>query len=452
MRKSFLRYTALFFTFIGFLFLNIFTQTVWAFKYIEPTSNASDIKKIQSLFSKLNIYKWEDTWKYSDIKDSIIDFQIQNKIISSKTEDSAWYIWPKTYSVLENKYWDDFTTTYNKIFEVKIVNSWLEWTETYFVVSAYYSPLPWQKRYATWSYARDIRLNWNWTHWASWVAVHPWFIAAPSTYSFGTKIEIEWLWVWTVEDRWWAIVRAWVRWHEYDRLDIWMWYWDEWLTRALNWWKKTVKWKIMPRESENTIEYSWTKFVASNSLAIKITPQSSNKNIEKMQLLFTEAKLYSWKVNWKYSSFKDSIVDFQINTQILPTRTSIWHWYIWTKTIAKLEEKHPEIFLSNRRKTQTEVQDKEKALKIEDKRFEVTISSDVEKKYKITPEQKKEVEKISKALIEALEKKFWDNQLKHKTQKSRLSKKVLALQEKVKKESTKEKLKYLYDLLREDIK
>ncbi|MCD5380381.1 3D domain-containing protein, partial [Candidatus Gracilibacteria bacterium] len=272
MRKSFLKYIALFFTFIGFLFLNIFTQTVGAFKYIEPTSNASDIKKIQSLFSELNIYKGEDTGKYSDIKDTIIDFQMENKIISSKTQDSAGYIGPKTYSVLEKNYGDDFTTTYNKIFKVKIINSGLEGTETYFVVSAYYSPLPGQKRYATGSYARDIKLNGNGTHGASGVAVHPGFIAAPSTYSFGTKIEIEGLGVGTVEDRGGAIVRAGVRGHEYDRLDIWMGYGDEGLTRALNWGKKTVKGKIMPRESENTIEYSGTKVVTSNSLAIKITP------------------------------------------------------------------------------------------------------------------------------------------------------------------------------------
>ena len=467
MSKSFFKYAALFVVVCTYTITNIIWGNVWSYQYIQPKSPKVNVEKIQKLFSKLNIYNWEITGNYNDIKDEIISFQIDNNVIPKVNDESAWYIWPKTYSALQKKYWSNFTQNYNKIFWIQVTDNTLAWTERTFVVSAYYSPLPWQKRYATWSYAWDIRLNWNWTHWASWVAVHPGFIAAPSNYSFWTKIEIEWLWVWTVEDRGWAIVRAGVRWYEYDRLDIWMWYGDEWLTKALNWWKRTVKWKIVENTVTNTIEYSWsTKQKSSDSIAINITPQSSSKDIKSMQTLFSEAELYSWNINWKYSSFKNSIIDFQIETKVIPTRTSLWHWYIWKKTIAKLEAVYPEIFLKSKRKNQPEIKENSKVenqSKKDDKvivenkpskdkkdtRFEVTVSNEVEKKFKLTSQQQKEVEKIHIILVDVLDKRFWNNKLKLKTQNNKLAKRVLAIANTAKKESNREKLKYLYSLLKE---
>jgi len=251
MSKSFFKYAALFVVVCTYTITNIIWGNVWSYQYIQPKSPKVNVEKIQKLFSKLNIYNWEITGNYNDIKDEII--------------------------------------------------------------------------------------------------------------SFWTKIEIEWLWVWTVEDRGWAIVRAGVRWYEYDRLDIWMWYGDEWLTKALNWWKRTVKWKIVENTVTNTIEYSWsTKQKSSDSIAINITPQSSSKDIKSMQTLFSEAELYSWNINWKYSSFKNSIIDFQIETKVIPTRKSLWHWYIWKKTIAKLEAVYPEIFLKSKRKNQPEIKENSK--------------------------------------------------------------------------------------------
>lgn len=415
---------------------------------LHPNSPSHNVTQFQKFFKALKIYNWKIDWKYKSLKPDIVTFQVKHKIISSENDEAAWYIWPKTYKYFTQKYGSRFTLAYNKFFKVKDAKVW---DQRYFIVSAYYSPLPGQKRYATWSYARDIKLNWNGTHWASGVEVHPWFIAAPSSYNFGTKIQLEWLWVWTVEDRWWAIVRAWRRWYEYDRLDIWMWYWDAWLTRALNWGKRTVKWKILPSTAKNTIEYSGTKKVISNRIAIKIAPESSATNIKLMQKLFKEAKLYPWTVDWKYSSFKSSIIDFQIKHKVIPYKHSIWNWYIGNKTIAKLEEKHPEIFLSNRRKTQIDVQEKKKeVIKQPDSRFEVKISSSVKKKYNISNTQKKQVERLHKALEKALKKKYDNNKLKIKTQKNKIIQTIALLIKKVKKESAKEKLKYIYDLLTEE--
>ncbi|MFC1747752.1 peptidoglycan-binding protein [Pseudomonadota bacterium] len=111
---------------------------------------------------------------------------------------------------------------------------------TYFVISAYYSPLPGQERYATGSYSADIRLNGSGVNGADGTPVYPGMIAAPKTYPFGTKMKIEGVGTVAVHDRGGAIVTAGNRGYSYDRLDIWMGYGDAGLKRALNWGKRTV--------------------------------------------------------------------------------------------------------------------------------------------------------------------------------------------------------------------
>ncbi len=117
--------------------------------------------------------------------------------------------------------------------------------EKSFIVTAYYSPLPNQEYYLTWNYEEEIALNWWWIRWASWKEVFEWMLAAPKNYDFWTKIYLEWIWTWVVEDRGWAIVEAWERGYTEDRIDVWMWHWDEWLKKALSWWKRKVKWLII---------------------------------------------------------------------------------------------------------------------------------------------------------------------------------------------------------------
>lgn len=60
-----------------------------------------------------------------------------------------------------------------------------------FIVTAYYSPLPNQNFYLKGSYEADIRLNGNGTHGASGKEVYIGMLAAPKTYSFGTKVYLE---------------------------------------------------------------------------------------------------------------------------------------------------------------------------------------------------------------------------------------------------------------------
>lgn len=112
-----------------------------------------------------------------------------------------------------------------------------------FVISAYYSPLPGQTRYATGSYEGDIRLNGNGTNGADGTEVYPGMVAAPSKYAFGTKLYIPGIGQTTIHDRGGAIVSSDgpdSRGYAYDRLDIWMGHGDEGLTRALQWGKRTV--------------------------------------------------------------------------------------------------------------------------------------------------------------------------------------------------------------------
>lgn len=91
-----------------------------------------------------------------------------------------------------------------------------------FIVTAYYSPLPDQSFYLKGSYEADIKLNGNGTHGASGKEVYPGMLAAPKTYTFGTKIYLDGLGIGTVDDRGGAIVSSGSRGYDADRLDIWM--------------------------------------------------------------------------------------------------------------------------------------------------------------------------------------------------------------------------------------
>lgn len=215
-----------------------------------------------------------------------------------------------------------------------------------FVVTAYYSPLPNQQYYFKWNYDADRILNWNWTHWASWKAVFQWMLAAPSKYTFWTKIYLEWVWVWEVSDRWWAIVQAWVRWYEYDRIDIWMWYWEEWLARALTWWKKTV--------CNSYVLEEWTSQNVTINLADIPAPKSILASLKKADLnIFTidiwiksdiqaTKKLheflaslwyYKWEINSTYN--KDTVTavfKFQYDNKIVNSTKNNWAWLWWSET------------------------------------------------------------------------------------------------------------------------
>ncbi len=348
---------------------------------ISPDSTNEDIKKFQQLLAELNIYQWVIDGKFETLKKSIAIFQVNAWLIPDIDSNAAWYIGPLTYKHLLKTYGATFEELYKKyIGEPWKITPLATW-ETYFVVTAYYSPLKWQYKYATGSYWWDIRLNWEWVRWASWVRVHAWFIAAPKNYAFGTKIELDWLGVWVVQDRWGAIVNAWVRGHWYDRLDVWMWYWDAGLNRALRWGKRTVKGRFRESTAKVTMNFStnipltqsytsYTAEVAGTTVVdpkattpvittqqskeksinnkrkwVLINPNSPTVDILWMQNLFIDAWIYAWKADGKYITFKKSLIAWQIQNKIINSRVSYWAWYLWNQTLTLLEKKHPEVFL-----------------------------------------------------------------------------------------------------------
>lgn len=214
----------------------------------------------------------------------------------------------------------------------------------YFVVTAYYSPLPDQNYYLTWNYESEKRLNWQWIRWASWKWVFSGMLAAPKNYKFWTKIKLEWLWIWEVSDRWWAIVNAWNRWYKSDRIDVWVWYWDEWLRRALYWGKRTVKWNFVDYNTKVNLDYKiisaplwatkWLKKI-SNIFNSWIGIWSNKSSINKLQNLLTEVGLYQWEINWEYTNeIIDIIYNFQLENWLIKNWNTYWAWYWWKNTRA----------------------------------------------------------------------------------------------------------------------
>lgn len=211
--------------------------------------------------------------------------------------------------------------------------------ETYFVVTAYYSPLPDQSRYTTWSYYWDIRLNGEWHTTASGKGVFPGILAAPANYPFGTKVYFEGYWIWAVEDRWGAIVKAWERWHSYDRIDIWMGYWDEGLARALTWGTRTIKWKIVVPSAEVSLSF-WESPIGTLT-KLNVNPENSDSNdVIKLQEIFTKAEIYAWELDWKYKSIESELVEFQLKSWIIQSKNDESAGWYGPKTIAALRKEY----------------------------------------------------------------------------------------------------------------
>lgn len=209
----------------------------------------------------------------------------------------------------------------------------------YFVVTAYYSPLPNQQYYLTWNYKSEIRLNGRGIAWASWKWVFSWMLAAPKNYRFWTKIYLQWLWVGSVEDRGWAIVNAGQRWYRNDRIDVWVGYWDEWLRRALYWGKRKVRGRIVANQA-TTINYknisapnwatNWLKQVPT-VFNVGLWKWSNVAHVKNLQKVLKEVGKYNGKIDGIYNkSVIDTVYNFQIENGIPLGENNYWAWY-WGK-------------------------------------------------------------------------------------------------------------------------
>ncbi len=72
--------------------------------YVHIDSEAEDIKKLQKVFSDMGIYKWLRSWKYSDIQDMLIAYQIDRGVIENKDDLGAGYFGPKTRTQAQQDY------------------------------------------------------------------------------------------------------------------------------------------------------------------------------------------------------------------------------------------------------------------------------------------------------------------------------------------------------------
>lgn len=231
---------------------------------------------------------------------------------------------------------------FTNFFSVNIARASEQEAKKLYIVTAYYSPLPDQKVYLRWSYEADIKLNWAWIAWASWKKVFPGMLAAPKSYSFGTKIFLEWFWVWEVSDRWWAIISI-DNWEsKIDRIDIWMWKWEEWLKRALQWGKRKINGYNVSNDTQVSIDLN--KFPAPDS-AIKSLSKESwilsenvwiNSPIEKIKELQTTLKemwFYFWDIDWIYSdNLKNWVANYQLKEWLIDSISDMRAWYTWVKT------------------------------------------------------------------------------------------------------------------------
>lgn len=228
--------------------------------------------------------------------------------------------------------------------------------EGYFVVTAYYSPLPNQKYYMTGDLESEKRLQGHGIAGASGRKVFSGMLAAPSKYAFGTKVYIEGLGIGDIQDRGGAIVPAGKRWYAYDRLDVWMGYGDEWLKRALAWGKRTVPGYIVKSSTPVTIDY--TNHIAPewalNGLKVKKTVQkkktvfdvsiwvdSSVTSIKKLQTFFKNIGIYKWPIDGIYNQeLIDLVLQFQLANNLISSKNDIGAGYWGPKTRTTFEKRY----------------------------------------------------------------------------------------------------------------
>lgn len=224
--------------------------------------------------------------------------------------------------------------------------------DNYFIVTAYYSPLPNQEHYLTGNYEDEKILNGQWIAGASGKKVFSGMLAAPGKYRFGTKIHLDGLGIGAVEDRGWAIVPAGQRWYSYDRIDVWMWYGDEWLQRALFWGKRKVYGYVIDPKNQVTLDYKnvpspkWAtdglqeaKKQLPHIFDTSLGKWSEPELINELQSLLSD--LWYLDSNYQTGTYDaltiDAVFDFQIHQEILSKNTDPGAGSYGPKTRASLK-------------------------------------------------------------------------------------------------------------------
>lgn len=161
-------------------------------------------------------------------------------------------------------------------------------------------------------------------------------IAAPKSYAFGTKIELDGIGVVSVHDRGGAIGSG----NGYDRIDIWMGSGDEGLERTLAWGRRELTGKIVDKSTPVSISLE------------NITSKAPSVT----DIVIARLKKLGYNTN---KNFKELVTDFQIDYNIIPSRNDEAAGSYGPKTRAKLAEVYAD-FLKNGKvetpKTQTSLE------------------------------------------------------------------------------------------------
>jgi len=180
------------------MFLSLWIVTLADDTNISENSSNKSIEKLQTVLSEIGVYNWEIDGNYESVEATIIRLQKELFIISSEDDEKAWIadatflnrvisVYKETperekeiaeqkaldaaiLKEAENKRINDakINNTNTSVAPVTVPTTEPDTGDRKFIVTAYYSPLPGQKKYSTGSYSGDIRLNGEGTHGASW--------------------------------------------------------------------------------------------------------------------------------------------------------------------------------------------------------------------------------------------------------------------------------------------
>jgi len=242
--------------------------------------------------------------------------------------------------------------------------SWCQ--EKTFTVTAYYSPKSWQVFYYKPSLNDEVILNGEGKIGASWKEVFNGMLAWPSSYQFWSIVYLKWFWFGEIADRWWAIVQSGERWQIYDRIDIRMWDWESWLTRALTFGKKNIKWFIC---------LPWTQWIEKINIWINFDAVPIFKNFFDISLRIQQLQpgrndirtrtLQKYLIKLGYLDFKyqnwiydfhttKALCNYQIKRKIVSkSNPDCWKFGKKTRYIMKQEVSNKFLLPDNLRETTT---------------------------------------------------------------------------------------------------
>lgn len=218
-----------------------------------------------------------------------------------------------------------------------------------FIITSYYSPLLDQNHYVTGSYDGDRYLNGNGTNGADGTPVYAGMVAAPKTYAFGTKLYIPGVGLTAVHDRGGAIKPAGELGNSYDRLDIWMGYGDEGLTRALNWGKRTVEVMVYGVNPEVTEAVYFEQYSAVENFVTEtfVNPLHFPTDIYYGSEGTDVTEMQNYLVEWGYlteangfygSDTAQAIFNFQMDYDIISDPEELGAGHFGPQTRRKFEE------------------------------------------------------------------------------------------------------------------